>query len=224
MEKLRALVAHGVATSYVPDPSTLTSKFLGTGVLNEEKISGNLRKLHINAKYASMMRVQYQHVFFSASLGSFLEMANMKHAFGFDLVIASTFFTVRDRLIVCKLDTIELFEVRGDANLKLNAGTENMVMTATSPPSSCLSVATRVVINVGDKKCGHKWLGCMLAAFGTKNWTLDLDCYLQGGGRPVFVFVLGQNVSYQDHGRHLVASSMLWNWTMEHLERYSAKT
>lgn len=105
----------------------------------------------------------------------------------------------------------------GDANLKLNAGTKNMVMTATSPPSSFLNIATRVVINVGDKKFGHKWLGYTLAAFGAKNQTLDLDCSLQGGRWPVFEFVLSRNVSYQDHGRHLV-SSMLWNWTMEHLE------
>ena len=68
----------------------------------------------------------------------------------------------------------KLVQFLGDAGLKLNAEKTELITTQAQPPPF-LTTSTGAVIKVKQKESGHKWLGCMLPAAGSKNSTLDID-------------------------------------------------
>ena len=52
-----------------------------------------------------------------------------------------------------------------------------------------------------EKEAGHKWLGCMLSAAGSKNAILDIDYHLQSASRAFFAnkwILLSRNVSIRN--------------------------
>ena len=85
--------------------------------------------------------------------------------------------------IMTLLDKLEQF--LGDAGLKLNAEKTVLITTQAQPPPF-LTTSTRAVIKVKEKEAGHKWLGCMLSAAGSKNAILDIDYHLLSASRAFF--------------------------------------
>ena len=73
----------------------------------------------------------------------------------------------------------------GDAGPKLNAEKTVLITTQAQPPPF-LTTSTGAVIKVKEKEAGHKWLGCMLSAAGSKNAILDIDYHLQSASRAFF--------------------------------------
>ena len=64
-----------------------------------------------------------------------------------------------------------------------------------------LRTSTGAVIKVKQTESGHKWLGCMLSAAGSKNSTLDIDYHLQSASRAFFAnkwIFLSRNVSIRN--------------------------
>ena len=76
----------------------------------------------------------------------------------------------------------KLVQFLGDAGLKLNAEKTVLITTQAQPPPF-LTTSTGAVIKVKEKETGHKWLGCMLSAAGSKNAILDIDYHLQSASR-----------------------------------------
>ena len=58
-----------------------------------------------------------------------------------------------------------------------------MLITTQAQPPPFLTTSTGAVIKVKEKEAGHKWLGCMLSAAGSKNAILDIDYHLQSASR-----------------------------------------
>ena len=79
----------------------------------------------------------------------------------------------------------KLVQVLGGAGLNFNAETTVLITTQVQPPPF-LTTSTGAVIKVKQKESGHKWLGCMLSATGSKNSTLDIDYHLQSASRAFF--------------------------------------
>ena len=68
-------------------------------------------------------------------------------------------------------------------------------------PPPFLTTSTGAVIKVKHKESGHKWLGCMLSAAGSKNATLDIDYHLQSASRAFFankLIFLSRNMSIRN--------------------------
>ena len=80
----------------------------------------------------------------------------------------------------------KLVQFLGDAGLKLNAEKTVLITTQAQPPPF-LTTSTGAVIKVQEKEAGHKWLGCMLSAAGSKNAILDIDYHLQSASRAFFL-------------------------------------
>ena len=56
-------------------------------------------------------------------------------------------------------------------------------------------------MKVKQRESGHKWLGCMLSAAGSKNAILDIDYHLQSASRAFFAdkwSFLSRNVSIRN--------------------------
>ena len=79
----------------------------------------------------------------------------------------------------------KLVQFLGDAGRKLNAEKTVLITTQALPPPF-LTTSTGAVIKVMQKESGHKWLGCMLSAAGSKNSTLDIGYHLQSASRVFF--------------------------------------
>ena len=73
--------------------------------------------------------------------------------------------------------------------------------TTQAQPPPFLTTSTGAVIKVKEKEAGHKWLGCMLSAAGSKNAILDIDYPVQSASRafcPNKMFFLSRNVSIRN--------------------------
>ena len=91
----------------------------------------------------------------------------------------------------------KLVEFLGDAGLKLNAAKTVLITTQAQPPPF-LTTSIGATIKVKEKESGHKWLGCMLSAGGSKHATLDIDYHLQSASRTFLAnksIFLSRNVS-----------------------------
>ena len=100
--------------------------------------------------------------------------------------------------IITLLD--KLVHFLGDAGLKLNADKTVLITTQAQPPPF-LIISRGGVIKVKHKESGHKWLGCMLSAAGSKNASLDIDYHLQSASRAFFAnkwILLSRNVSIRN--------------------------
>ena len=76
-----------------------------------------------------------------------------------------------------------------------------MLITTQAQPPPFLTTSTGAVIKVKEKETGHKWLGCMLSAAGSKNAILDIDYHLQSASRAFFAnkwIFLSRNVSIRN--------------------------
>ena len=93
------------------------------------------------------------------------------HHFGFQ-ISSDMIFARSPREIMMLLE--KLVQFLGNAGLKLNAEKTVLITTQAQPPPF-LSTSTGAVIKVKQKESGHKWLGCMLPAPGSKNSTFDID-------------------------------------------------
>ena len=94
----------------------------------------------------------------------------------------------------------KLVQFLGDAGLKLNAEKTVLITTQAQPPPF-LTTSTGDLLKVKQKESGHKWLGCMLSAGGSKNSTLDIDYHLQSASRAFFAnqwIFLSRNVSIRN--------------------------
>ena len=71
-----------------------------------------------------------------------------------------------------------------------------------------LTTSTGAVVKVKEKEAGHKWLGCMLSAAGSKNAILDTDYHSQSASRALFcqqINFLSRNVSIRNKLKFLNA-------------------
>ena len=75
-----------------------------------------------------------------------------------------------------------LVQFLGDAGVKLN-GDKTVLITTQGQPPPFLITSTGAAIKVKEQETGHKWLGCMLSAAGSKNVILEIDYHLQFAGR-----------------------------------------
>ena len=94
----------------------------------------------------------------------------------------------------------KLVEFLGDAGLKLHAEKTVLITTQAQPPPF-LTTSTGAIIKVKERESGHKWLGCMLSADGSKHATLDIDYHLQSASRAFFAnksIFLSKNVSVRN--------------------------
>ena len=94
----------------------------------------------------------------------------------------------------------KLVEFLGDAGPKLNAEKTVLITTQAQPPPF-LTTSTGAIIKVKEGESGHKWLGCMLSAAGSKHATLDIDYHLQSANRAFFAnksIFLSRNVSIRN--------------------------
>ena len=94
----------------------------------------------------------------------------------------------------------KLVEFLGDAGLNPNAEKTVLITTQAQPPPF-LTTSTGAIIKVKERESGHKWLGCMLSAAGSKHATLDIDYHLQSASRAFFAnksIFLSRNVSIRN--------------------------
>lgn len=77
----------------------------------------------------------------------------------------------------------KLVEFLGDGCQKLNAEKKTVLITTQAQPQPFLIPSTGTVVRVMQTESGHKWLGYMLPADGSKHATLDIHCHLQSASR-----------------------------------------
>ena len=85
--------------------------------------------------------------------------------------------------IVGMLD--ELKAALMSVGLVLNA-TKTVVLTNEAQPPTHIALRDGEKIQVLPRDCGHKWLGCILSAEGSRGQHLDFDFHLQAASRAFF--------------------------------------
>ena len=78
---------------------------------------------------------------------------------------------------------------------------KTVLITTQAQPPPFLTTSIGATIKVKEKESGHKWLGCMLSAGGSKHATLDIDYHLQSASRTFFAnksIFLSRNVSIRN--------------------------